>query len=100
MRTLAILAVLASAAIAPTAGAQGAGYLGRPLTLQQGRGRIDVGPPDYGYMAHGSINNGRGLTLVVPPAGDTVVGIGAGGAYGITSQLEGGRARLAGEARA
>lgn len=87
--TLTGFCLLALVSIAPTAvQAQGATYLGRPLTLPRGEGRIDVGPPDFGYMAHGSINNGRGLVIVIPPAGDTAIGIGAGGAYGVTDQFE------------
>jgi hypothetical protein len=86
MRALAIILGLSS--ITFGAQAQGAGYLGRPLTLPAGHGRIDLGPPDWGYMEHGALNNGRGLRLVVPPFGDTQVFLGAGGGYGITDQLE------------
>ncbi|MGD8863597.1 MAG: hypothetical protein PVI30_26520 [Myxococcales bacterium] len=66
----------------------GAGYLARGLTLSAGQWRIDAAPPDWGYMEHGEVNRGRGFRLVEPPVGDTRVYLGAGGAYGITNQLE------------
>lgn len=88
MKRLAIAIVLLWIGLVLAPQQAAAQYLARPLTLPQGKGRIDVGPPDYGYMDHGSLNNGRGLRLTIPPAGDTIVTLGAGAAYGITSQLE------------
>ncbi|MDH5676072.1 MAG: hypothetical protein OEZ06_28375 [Myxococcales bacterium] len=69
--------------------AQARSYVNRPLTLEGGQGRIDLGPPDYGFMDHGALNDGRGFRF-----GEVFDGrgrwsyFGAGGAYGITPQFE------------
>lgn len=81
-----------SASVAPTFSRA---YSMRPLTLPQGRLRIDLAPPDYGYMDHGEINGGRGLRVFIrddndPERGDEFVGLGVGGAYGIMDELEAG----------
>jgi hypothetical protein len=65
-------------------------YSARPLTLPEGRLRIDAAPPDYGYMDHGEINGGRGLRVFIPKDGDAGVRLGLGGAYGIMDELEAG----------
>jgi hypothetical protein len=82
-----------SASVAPT---YSSAYSTRPLTLPEGRLRIDVAPPDYGYMDHGELNGGlgasggRGLRIFIPEDGDAGVGLGIGGAYGIMDELEAG----------
>ncbi len=89
------------AAVGNTAAAQGyegsaspgsyhVGYSTRPLTLPEGRLRIDLAPPDYGYMDHGELNNNRGLKVRIPDEGDARVGLGVGGAYGILDEFEAG----------
>ena len=62
-------------------------YISRPLTLPAGTIRLDLAPPDYGYMDHGAINTGRGFRVADGP-GDNFVGIGAGMGFGITSHFE------------
>jgi hypothetical protein len=81
--TLLLPAIAVRAATASPTRGQGVGYLERPLTLPHGQGRIGMGPPDYGYMAHGVLNNGRGLTLSAPSEADTSVRFGAGDAINI-----------------
>ena len=66
------------------------GYSKRPLVLPERVPRIDLAPPDYGYMDHGELNNGRGLRVFIPDEGDAWVGLGVGGAYGITDEFEAG----------
>jgi hypothetical protein len=79
--------VEASASVGPV---YAGGYSTRPLTLPEGRLRIDLAPPDYGYMDHGELNNGRGLRIFIPDEGDVGVALGIGGAYGIMDELEAG----------
>lgn len=89
--------MLASLLILPQAAyAQGAkivmsgseGYAQRPLTLPTGHVRVDLGPPDFGYMDHGLLNNRRGLNILVPSRGDASVGLGLGAAVGVMENLE------------
>ena len=68
----------------------GGPYLARPFNLSQGRLRIDLAPPDYGYMDHGDLNNGRGLRVLVPEHGDAFVGLGVGAGYGVNDNVEAG----------
>lgn len=59
-----------------------------PITLDKGVLRVDIGPPDFAYMDHGRLNDGRGLRLFKPGSGDLGVGVGAGAAYGVTETFE------------
>jgi hypothetical protein len=63
-------------------------FASRPITLPKGLLRLDLAPPDYGYMEHGELNRDRGLQLRVDEGNDPNLGLGLGASYGITSDFE------------
>lgn len=85
-----LICALPSAAQAAEMLAQG-GYAERPLSLDKGTLRIDMAPPDFGYMDFGEINDGRGALRMNGNA-DRGVGVysGVGAAIGIIKDLEAG----------
>lgn len=63
-------------------------YAFRPITLPKGILRIDLAPPDYGYMEHGQLNHNRGLNMLIQEGDDVNLGFGAGASYGIERNFE------------
>ncbi len=64
------------------------GYAERPLTLDKGTLRIDLGPSDYGYMDFGELNDGRAAFEFIKYPGGTTVYSGVGAAISIIDDLE------------
>jgi hypothetical protein len=62
----------------------------QPITLPKGVVSLDLAPPDYGYMEHGEINEGRGLRVSKWEKADPAVGLGLGASYGISNDIEAG----------
>lgn len=85
-----LLLVLACVLVCLEAGAQPlatGGYSARDITLREGVLRLDLGPPDYGFMDLGELNNDRGA-LRVGKDGDAFALTGFGAGYGILDELE------------
>jgi hypothetical protein len=68
---------------------QQGGYAERPLSLTKGTLRIDLAPPDFGYMDFGELNDGRSTVSVGGyPGGGPSVYTGAGVSLGVVDNLE------------
>jgi hypothetical protein len=66
-----------------------AGYAERPLSLTKGTLRIDLAPPDFGYMDFGELNDGRSTVSVGDyPGGGPSVYTGAGVSLVVVKDLE------------